>query len=64
MQLRGQIPVPAVLSPVKNLGNQSAPKPAWITWKQEKSLVLTGIRTPDRLARSPDTVPNTLSHFL
>jgi hypothetical protein len=60
MQLSGQIPVPAALSPVKNLGNQSAPKPVRITWKQEKSLVLAGIRTPNRPARSLDTVPNVL----
>ena len=64
MQLGGQITTAAFLSPVKNLGNQSAPEPVWIAWKQEKSLVPAGIRTPDRPARSLGTVPNTLSHVL
>ena len=61
MLLSGQIPAPAALSPVKNLGHQSAPEPVWIAWKQEKFLVSAWIRSSDRPARSLDTVPNTLS---
>jgi len=64
MQLSGQILAPAALSPVKNLGNQSAPEPVWIAWKQEKFLVPAKIRNPDHPARSLDTVPNTLSRVL
>lgn len=60
MQLSGQIPDPTVLSPVKNLGNQSAPEPVWTAGKEGKFLVPAGIRSSDRPARSLDTVPNTL----
>ena len=39
-----------------------APEPVWTFWRSEKSLAPTGIRTPDRPARSLVATPSTLLH--
>ena len=55
---------PRRCKPSEELRQPISPRPVWIAWKQEKSPVPAEIRTPDRPARSLDTVSNTLSHVL
>jgi hypothetical protein len=49
--------------PIK-VGARSAPEPVWTYWRREKSTSWTGIRTPDRPARSPVATPITLSRLV
>ena len=49
---------PNLFIPEKGLGTHwVGPKPVWKFWRREKSLVLTGIRTPDCEALNLVTIP-------
>jgi len=41
----------------------AAPQSVWTYWRREKSLSQTGLRTPDRPARTPVATPITLSRL-
>jgi hypothetical protein len=47
------------LRPRKNLGfhRTGGQEPVWTLWRREKSVVPTGVRTPDRPARAAVAVP-------